>query len=68
MIVLPPPPLDLIKSNIKAIKDRELLGIYTPDSWLEWLEQAKEAILRDKEVKIEVLAETDITDFIAKVF
>jgi hypothetical protein len=68
MIVLPPPPLDLIKWNIKTIKDRELLGLYTSDGWLEWLEQAKEAILRTKEVKIEILAETDITDFIEKVF
>lgn len=68
MIVLPPPPLDLIKSNIKTIKDRELLGVYTPDGWLEWLEQTKEAISKGNEVKIEILAETDITDFIAKVF
>lgn len=68
MIVLSPPPLDLIKWNIKTIKDRELLGVYTPDGWLEWLVQAKEAVLRAKEVKIEILAETDITDFIEKVF
>ena len=62
------PPHRLITWVIKTLQARIAKGDMPPDGWMEWLETVDKALTDSETVRIEILSETDITDFIAKVF
>ena len=62
------PPHRLITWVIKTLQARIAKGDMPPDGWMEWLEVVDKALTDSETVRIEILSETDITDFIAKVF
>lgn len=62
------PPHRLIVWVIKTLQARIAKNDMPPDGWMEWLETVDKALIDGETVRIEILSETDITDFIAKVF
>ena len=62
------PPHRLIVWVIKTLQARIVKNDMPPDGWMEWLETMDKALTDSETVRIEILSETDITDFIAKVF
>ena len=62
------PPHRMITWLIKTLQARIAKSDMPPDGWMEWLETVDKALTDGETVRIEILSETDITDFIAKVF
>lgn len=62
------PPHRLITWIIKTLHARIAKGDMPPDGWMEWLEMVDKALTDSETVRIEILAATDIDNFIAKVF